>query len=65
MKPLPPHLVSVSEAARLLGVSRITIYRWIAAGFGPPRVMHGRRPAIERAAIDRFLTGGDAAKTPK
>lgn len=50
--------VTVTEAARLLGVSRRSAYRLIGSGQWPtPVVRVGRRVVVPRAALDRLLDG--------
>ncbi len=52
-------LLSVSEAALLLGVDRSTLYRAIRQGQAPsiPTARVGRRMRIPRRAIERLLAG--------
>lgn len=53
---------SVSEAARLVGIHPITLYRFIERGQINLRVIHlGRRVLVPRQALDEFLAGGGAA----
>jgi excisionase family DNA binding protein len=44
---------SISEAAQLLGVSRVTIWRWISAGYLPVRRLGHRTVRIERGDLER------------
>src|SRR5947207_916801 len=44
---------SISEAAELLGVSRVTIWRWISAGYLPVRRLGHRTVRIERGDLER------------
>jgi len=46
-------VVTVSEAAKLLEVTRVTIYRWIAAN-KIVSILFGRNRAIPRSEIDRI-----------
>ena len=46
---------TISEAARELGVSRQTIYRWIADGKVPTEKIGGVM-LVEKAAISRIRT---------
>ena len=50
--------VSVPEAARLLGVSRMTAYSAIREGV-IPSLRIGRRVLVPRAALDRLLAQAD------
>ena len=50
-------LVSQSEAARLLGVSRLTVHRACREG-RLPVVRVNKRPFVPMAALDRLLAGG-------
>jgi excisionase family DNA binding protein len=49
--PPPAALLTITTAARALGVSRSTATRWIASGELPSRVLDGRR-WIARADVD-------------
>jgi excisionase family DNA binding protein len=49
----PAAFLTVTEAARVLGVSRSTATRWLASGELPYRELDGRR-WIARADIDRL-----------
>jgi PAS domain S-box-containing protein/excisionase family DNA binding protein len=55
---------SVSRAAALLGVSRVTIWRWIRAGRLPASRVGERTTRIARGDLDRILTrvGSDTAR---
>jgi excisionase family DNA binding protein len=44
---------SISKAAELLGVSRVTIWRWIGAGYLPVRRLGHRTVRIERGDLER------------
>lgn len=51
-------LVNLSQAARIVGVHRVTIRRWIGEGRISPVVEHGQsillnRPDVERIARER------------
>lgn len=50
--------VSVPEAARLLGVSRMTAYSAVCEGT-IPSLRIGRRVLVPRAALDRLLAQVD------
>jgi excisionase family DNA binding protein len=51
-------LLSVEEAATLLGVTRDTVYRSIRAGTFPlPVYLIGKRMRIPRASVERLLEG--------
>lgn len=52
--PPPAALVTLTDAARTLGVSRSTATRWAATGELPTRVIDGRR-WIARADLDRLV----------
>jgi excisionase family DNA binding protein len=47
-------LLSVQEAADLLGVHRMTVYRMLEDGRLPLAARVGQSPAIERADVDRL-----------
>jgi excisionase family DNA binding protein len=49
-----PLLVSIDDAAQLLGVGRTTAYAMLAAG-ELPRIRIGRCVRIPRSAVDRFI----------
>lgn len=48
---------SAAELAQLLGRSRVTIYRWVAAGIGPPPLPRGPKQALlfPREAVHAWL----------
>src|ERR1044072_8990552 len=55
---------SVSEAAALLGVSRVTVWRWIKAGrLAPARLGH-RTVRIPREDMLRLMRPGTTEVTP-
>jgi excisionase family DNA binding protein len=56
MTELSPMAVSIPEAARLAGVGRSTIYKFIAARRLPIRKI-GRRTLIEINALRSWLSG--------
>ena len=57
--------MSVPEAARLLGVSRMTAYSAVREGT-IPSLRIGRRVLVPRAELDRLLAGGDPQhETPR
>ena len=45
---------STSEAARMLGVSRQTIYNWIADGTAEPSSRWAGRPLWSRSNLERL-----------
>ena len=47
---------SVSQAATLLGVNRVTIWRWIRTGRLPASRVGSRTTRIARVDIERALT---------
>lgn len=50
--------VTVSEAARQLGISRSFAYQSIARGDFPIAILRiGHRVVVSRAALDRYLDG--------
>jgi excisionase family DNA binding protein len=51
-----PKLVSVCQAAEILGVSRSTLYELIAAG-AFPHIKIGRTIRVPRDAIDDWVAG--------
>jgi excisionase family DNA binding protein len=58
-------LLSVEEAAAMLGVTRDTIYRAIKAKTLPvPVYVIGQRMRIPRLAIERLLEGTDPSSRP-
>jgi excisionase family DNA binding protein len=59
-----PKAVSVQEAARLLALSRTSLYELLDAG-RIRSVKVGSRRLIPAVALDDFLTGPDRADTPE
>src|SRR5581483_3237023 len=59
-----PTYVSISQAAVMLGVSRVTIWRWIRAGRLQARRFGHRTVRIDRAEIDAALACCDGADGP-
>lgn len=57
-------LLSIAEAARVLGMSRRTADRAIAAGAFPVPVFRvtPRRPKVSRAMLDRYLATGEPVR---
>jgi excisionase family DNA binding protein len=59
----PPDLLTLTEAAELLRVSRATAYRLVQAGELPAlRVGHGLR--IDRAELHEYLYGAPRPEDP-
>ncbi len=54
----PDGYLGVSEAARLLGVNRVTVWRWIAACRIPVWRAGPRTARIKKADLDRLLVPG-------
>jgi excisionase family DNA binding protein len=55
MKPqLPPRVYSITEVARILGVSRPTVYRYIRDGAMPVLTI-GKKMLVPRAYIDGLV----------
>lgn len=55
-----PLLLTVGEAARLLGVGRSTLYAAIGSGHSSvPVVRVGRQWRVPLAAVERILDGSD------
>lgn len=52
---------SISESAALLGVSRVTIWRWISAGLLPVQRLGHRTARIERGDLERVRAQRTAA----
>lgn len=50
-------VLTLSEAAALLRVSEVTLYRWHRAGRGPARLRTGGRVLYSRSAIQAWLDG--------
>lgn len=62
MEQVERRTLSVSEAARVLGISRAHAYDCVHSGELPAIVL-GRRIVVSKAVLDRFLNdaaGGDA-----
>lgn len=58
-----PEVCSVRDVASYLGVAENSVYAAIRSG-ELPAVRLGRRVLVSRAALMRWLTGGDAAVEP-
>jgi PAS domain S-box-containing protein/excisionase family DNA binding protein len=56
-----PGYYNISQAAALLGVSRMSIWRWIRAGRLPVLRLGHRISRIRREDLEQFLAGGEAA----
>ena len=52
-------LLSVSEAAELLGIGTTTAYEWARRDELPGLVKHGRRWYVRRAVLLAYLNGAD------
>ena len=58
----PPGTLKVPEAASRLGISADLLYDAIRSGASPVPVLRvGRRILVVKAALDRLLSGQDAA----
>jgi excisionase family DNA binding protein len=55
---------NVSQAAALLGVSRVSVWRWIRAGRLPAARLGHRTVRIDRADVERLLAQSGAAGAP-
>jgi len=53
-------LISIKEAAKLLGKSVRTVRRWEAAGKMPPRTKHGHRMKYHRDDIKAMVAANSA-----
>src|SRR5581483_2172381 len=53
--PMESSFYSVSQAAAVLGVSRVTLSRWIRAGFLPVARLGHRTVRISHADLDQFV----------
>lgn len=51
-------LLTQTQAAEYLGVSKPTIWRWQKEKYLEPTSHIGKRPMYSKAALDRFMTGG-------
>jgi excisionase family DNA binding protein len=56
-----PALMSVPEAAKFLGLSRASAYRYAEAGLLPTK-RFGRRVYVVRARLNEFLESDDTAQ---
>lgn len=50
-------LISVNEAAGLLGISRSLAYEWLRRNELPGAVIVGTRAWVRRAVLERWLNG--------
>lgn len=48
---------SLSKAARIIGVDRVTVYRWICKGKIPKRITPMGKPFLLQSDIDAILSG--------
>src|SRR5438067_1837243 len=66
-----PAYYSITQAAALLRVSRVSIWRWIGAGRLPVRRLGHRTTRIRREDLERLLAGtgaegsGDSRRAPR
>ncbi len=56
---IPSHYIAPPEAAKLLGVSKATIHRWINKGVLPAKRFGLGRHMIDRADVERLAQGQD------
>ena len=54
-------LISMADAAELVGVHRDTLYRLARTGQFPPALQIGRQWRVSRPRLERFLHGEAAA----
>jgi excisionase family DNA binding protein len=59
-----PSYYSISQAAALLGVSRVSVWRWIRAGYLPVWRLGHRTTRIKREDIERLLVRMQAGRSP-
>ena len=52
-------LLSVREAAELLGVGTTTAYEWLRREELPGAVQHGGRWYVRRAVLEAYIRGAD------
>ena len=57
-----PFLVSVKEAARLLGISKSAFYKLQASGRGPLPIKLGRSTRYRRAELEAWVDAGCGAR---
>lgn len=66
---MPPErpIISVRQAAEILGVTEGTAYRWLDRGELPGAVRVGGRWYVRRAALERWCNAeeGDAPERPQ
>jgi excisionase family DNA binding protein len=55
--------VNLSQAAALLGVSRMTVWRWVRSGRLPVARLGHRTVRINRGDLDRFLADGGLGRS--
>ncbi len=65
-----PHFYTISEAARVLEVSRSTVWRWVRSGYLAARRIGPRTIRINREEVDRFMRpaqddGRESRRTPE
>jgi excisionase family DNA binding protein len=54
-----PDIISISEAARRIGIHTDTLYRLARQGQFPPAIKIGRRWRVSVPRLQRFLHGDD------
>jgi len=60
---LPPLMVGADQTARLLGISRTTLYAMHANGqLGPCPHKYGRRSLWERAELEAWIKAGSPSR---
>lgn len=51
-------LLKEGEAAKVLGVNRLTLTKWRKQGIAPPHKTIGRRVYYVQCALENFFAGG-------